>query len=52
MRMTGEAGAVAGVVLVCSGHWLGQFAWLGLIGLADSALLFIAVSHLRRYLRS
>jgi len=28
------------VLLLASGHWLGPFAWLGLIPLAGSALLF------------
>ena len=29
-----------GVLLLASGHWLGPFAWLGLIPLAGAALLF------------
>ena len=29
-----------GVLLLASGHWLGPFAWLGLIPLAGSVLLF------------
>ena len=29
-----------GVLLLASGHWLGPFAWLGLVPLAGSALLF------------
>jgi hypothetical protein len=29
-----------GVLLLASAHWLGPFAWLGLIPLAGSALLF------------
>ena len=29
-----------GVLLLASAHWLGPFAWLGLIPLAGSVLLF------------
>jgi hypothetical protein len=29
-----------GVLLLASGHWLGPFAWLGVIPLAGAALLF------------
>jgi hypothetical protein len=36
-----------GLLLVSSAHWIGQFAWLGLVSLAGSALLFLTVSHLR-----
>ena len=41
-----------GVLLVSSGHWIGQFAWLGLISLTGSALLFTTVAHLRRFIQS
>jgi hypothetical protein len=40
-----------GVVLLVSSHWLGQFAWLGLVPLAGSALLFMTVAHLRRFIQ-
>jgi hypothetical protein len=29
-----------GVLLLASGHWLGSLAWLGLLPLAGSALIF------------
>jgi hypothetical protein len=41
-----------GVLLVASGHWLGQPAWLGLVPLTGSALLFLTVSHLRHTIQS
>jgi membrane protein DedA with SNARE-associated domain len=43
---------VLGTLLLSSGHWIGQYSWLGLISIAGSALLFATVVHLRRYLRS
>jgi hypothetical protein len=41
-----------GTLLVSSGHWIGQYAWLGLIPLAGSALLFMTVAHLRHFMQS
>jgi hypothetical protein len=41
-----------GVVLLVSSYWLGQFAWWGLVPLAGSALLFMTVAHLRRFIQS
>jgi hypothetical protein len=41
-----------GVVLLASGRWLGPSAWWGLVPLAGSALLFMTVAHLRRFIQS
>ena len=41
-----------GVLLLASGRWLGSLAWLGLIPLAGSALLFWTGSRLRRTAQS
>jgi hypothetical protein len=36
-----------GVLLLASGHWLGQFAWLGALPLAGAGLLFWTGSRLQ-----
>ena len=36
----GVFNVVLAVLLLTSGHWLGPFAWLGLIPLAGAGLLF------------
>ena len=41
-----------GVLLLASAHWLGPFAWLGLIPLAGSALLFWTGYRLQRSVAS
>jgi hypothetical protein len=40
-----------GLVLLSSPHWIGQYAWLGLIPLTGSVLLFLTVAHLWRSIR-
>jgi hypothetical protein len=41
-----------GVLLLASGHWLGPFAWLGLIPLAGAALLFWTGYRLQHSVRA
>jgi hypothetical protein len=41
-----------GVLLLASGHWLGPLAWLGLVPLAGSALIFWTAYRLRTSVQS
>jgi hypothetical protein len=41
---------VLGVALLSSEHWLGPYAWLGLVALAGSARHLVAVAPLRRFI--
>jgi hypothetical protein len=41
-----------GVLLLASGRWLGAFAWLGLVPLTGSALLFWTGYRLQRSVAS
>ncbi len=48
----GVFNAVLGVVLLASGPWLGSLAWLGLLPLASSALIFWTANRLRTSVQS
>lgn len=41
-----------GILLLVSGPWLGPLAWLGLVPLAGSLLLFWTGYRLRRYIQA
>jgi hypothetical protein len=48
----GVFNVVLGVLLLASGHWLGALAWLGVLPLAGSALIFWTACRLQTSVQS
>jgi hypothetical protein len=48
----GVFNVVLGVLLLASGHWLGQLAWLGVLPLAGAALIFWTACRLQTSVQS